>query len=457
MDWPIEDNISIVDLNLDQHNIRTPISEKDQNALIRDMFANEDAFEIVKSYVQNGAFPDEFPIVIKENRQMIMIEGNRRLAALKALNIPSIVSAWEKKIKSLRNPKITKIKVVFAPSRDAAIKHIANKHTINYRRPWKPLRQAYFYKSQLDDGKSIEEIINEFPEHNVPRFYKMIEMHHLAKSMNIHESLVSKVHDDRNFPITTLERFYNDKAVAEFLGIEFDLFGTVRGKVPENEFEKGYKRIIEDIAIGKIDSRSHNKATERAVYLKKSLAKHKPNLRKIGSFSSSDFKEITPQKKAAKKKRVYSKKFPKGLFYQSDLPFRISSTPLRLIYNELKEIDVKSFPNATNDLVRSFLECALVFYLKYTDEYKLVEKNRYHNPSLSEMLHFISTDKCTSIDDYNLKEVAKHVRADWKDKYSLARLNMINHNENYTSVERDVRSTWGKIEGLFKILLNPDK
>ena len=76
MDWPIEDNISIVDLNLDQHNIRTPISEKDQNALIRDMFANEDAFEIVKSYVQNGIFPDEFPIVVHFHQAFVNVRKN---------------------------------------------------------------------------------------------------------------------------------------------------------------------------------------------------------------------------------------------------------------------------------------------------------------------------------------------------------------------------------------------
>ena len=102
-------NVSIIDLYLDQHNIRTPISEDKQDALIRDMFANEEAFEIVKSYVQNGTFPDEFPIGIKENGRMIIIEGNRRLAALKALNIPSIVPAWTKKIRSLSNPRITNI------------------------------------------------------------------------------------------------------------------------------------------------------------------------------------------------------------------------------------------------------------------------------------------------------------------------------------------------------------
>lgn len=455
MDWPIKP-FSIVDLKLDQYNIRTPVSDEDQNALIRDMFANEDAFQIAKSYVQNGVFPDEFPIAIEEDGKMIVIEGNRRLAALKALNIPTIVKAWENRIKTLRNPKITKIQVVVAPSRDAAIIHIANKHTINYRRAWKPLRQAYFYKSQVDDGKTIEEIINEFPDHNVPRFWKMIEMHHLAKSMDLHELAEPKVHDDRNFPITSLERFYNDKTVSEFLGIEFDESGNVRGKVAKSEFEKGYKKIIEDIALGEIDSRSYNKATERAKYVKKALNVHKPNLRKKGSFSSADFKEVAPTKKPEKKKQVRTKTTPKGLFYKSDVPFGLSSTPLRLMYNELKDIDVEIFPNATHDLLRSFLECSLVFYLKHTGEYGKVKKHNKHNPVLSEMLTFVTSKSCTSITDANLIQAIKQVHSNWKDAYSLERMNMINHNENWTSTERDVRSAWGKLEALFKIILNPE-
>jgi len=243
MDWPIISHL-ITDLSLDQKNIRTPITEKDQNALIRDMFTNEYAFDLVKSFVFNGTFPDEFPIVIKEHGKLIVIEGNRRIAALKALLEPDIVPTWRKRITKLENPNIVEIRVVIAPNRDIAINHIANKHTIDLRRPWKPLRQAYFYKSQLDNGRSIEELIKDFPEHDVPRFIKMLEMHHLAKSIPVNEEFREKVHDDRNYPITNLERFYNDKAVKKFLGYDFNPLGQVKGKIDKNEFAKGFKKIV---------------------------------------------------------------------------------------------------------------------------------------------------------------------------------------------------------------------
>lgn len=453
MDWPIQE-FPITSLYLDQQNIRTPISKEDQNALIRDMFTNEEAFEIVTSFVQNGTFPDEFPIGIQENSKNIIIEGNRRLAALKALSEPDIVPSWAKKIRMLNNPNINKIRIVLAPSREAATKHIANKHTINFRRPWKPLRQAYFYKSQIENGKSIDEIIQEYPAHDVPRFIKMLEMHHLAKSIDLHDSLKQKIHDDRNFPITNLERFYNDNHVAKFLGIQFDSSGRIRGSIDKNEFIKGFKKIIEDVTTGGIDSRKFNKMAQRKIYIKNLPSQYRPDLSKKGSFGSSDFKEVSAPQSEGKHDR--SKKIPKGLFFQADIPFKLSSTSLRMMFNELRDIDVKQFPNASHDLLRSFLECVLVYYLEeITDEYKLVKKSGKYNPKLSEILTFVSSEHCISVKNPNIKQIVNQIKSDWSDSYSLARMNMINHVPDWTSVEKDVRSAWGKIERLMKYLLNP--
>jgi len=456
MDWPINE-YPVDDLKLDQYNIRTPISDEDQNALIRDMFANEDAFELVKSYVQNGTFPDEFPIIVEENHKLVVIEGNRRLAALKALLKPDIVPAYEKRIQAFNNPKLENIRVVLAPDRESAFKHIANKHTIDFRRPWKPLRQAYFYKSQLDNGKTLEEIAKEFPDHDIPRFIKMLEMHHIAKSMDVNDSLKEKIHDDRGFPITTLERFYDDNNVTNFWGVEFDEFGKVKGKVDRKEFEKGFKKIVEDIAMGVIDSRKFNSVRERESYLEKLPNEFKPDVTKKGTFTSSDFKAVPAPEGKDKKSNKRSRRMPDGLFFEKDVPFNLSSTSLRMVYNEIKEISVSRYPNATHDLLRSFLECTLVYYLKETDEYKLIAKHDKHNPGLSEMLTFVASDKCKSIDDSNIKQVVNQIKANWGHSYSLERMNMINHNENWVSNEKEVRSVWAKMEGLIKILLNPKK
>lgn len=453
--WPLEDHSIVAELFLDQKNIRTPISNSAQSALIQDLFSNEDAFDLVKSFVQNGLFPDEFPIVVKEKSKLVVIEGNRRLAALKALNEPDIVPSFKDKIKALANPNITLIKVVVAPSREAAIKHIANKHTINYRRPWKPLRQAYFYKSQLDNGKTIQQLKSDYPEHDIPKFMKMLEMHHMAKSETFEDSsLMHKIHDERKFPITNLERIYESPFVQDFLGFSFDANGKFRGKIDKGEFSKGYRKIIEDIATGEIDSRKTNTSTQIQKYLIDLPDDCRPDLQKQGKLTSKDFKEAKFDKNNDVKTYRSTPK-PEGLFLSSHVPFKIKSTALRFLYDELKDINVEKFPNATHDLLRSFLECALIVFFKQIGEFGSIQKNDSHNPKLGEMLNHIINGKSAHITDSNIIDVVKQIKSDYDSPYSLERLNMSNHNENWNSTEKDVRSAWGKMESLFKIILNP--
>jgi hypothetical protein len=455
IDWLIEEHGVVDELFLDQQNIRLPMTNGAQSALIQDLFSNEDAFELVKSYMQNGVFPDEFPIVVRERAKFVVIEGNRRLAALKALNEPDLVPTFKEKIKAISKFKITRIRVVVAPNRKAAIKHIANKHTINFRRPWKPLRQAYFYKSQLENGKTILELKNDYPEHDIPKFIRMLEMHHLAKSVPFDDTAtLEKVHDERKFPITNLERMYENPYVQEAFGFSFDSNGKFKCKIELEEFRKGLRRVVEDVAYGEIDSRKTNNSKQIQKYVDELPDENRPDLSKKGRASAKDFKEVKVDRDLISRNKKSTPK-PDGLFLPSHVPFRIKSTALRFLYDELRLINVAKFPNATHDLLRSFLECALIVFFKQVGEYENITKSEKHNPKLGEMLTHIVNGKSSHITDLNLIAVVKQVKTDYDSEYSLERMNMINHNENWNSTEKDVRSAWAKIESLFRIILNP--
>jgi hypothetical protein len=110
MYWPMKE-VSIYDVFLDQLNIRLPENPGTQKALIQDLFSNEDALEIVKSIYQYGIFPDEFPIVVHEKPKYIVIEGNRRLAALKAMAEPDIVPSFKTKLQTYNKEKWIKLKL----------------------------------------------------------------------------------------------------------------------------------------------------------------------------------------------------------------------------------------------------------------------------------------------------------------------------------------------------------
>lgn len=456
MKWLIKE-VKIQNVFLDPQNIRIPISLSSQNALIQDLFSNEDAFELVKSIAQYGLFPDELPIIIEEKNKMVVLEGNRRIAALKAMNEPDIVPAYKTKLLGYKKNAINSIKVVIAPDRESATTLIANKHTMNLRKPWKPLRQAYFYKSQIDNGKSIEELIKEYPDNDIIRFIKMLEMHKLAKAIDYSSDEVAEiVHDERKFAITNLDRMYSDPAIRSFLGINFNEKGQVNGNIEFEEFEKGYRKLVEDVAIGEIDSRKYNSEAQRKEYLEKIPKDMIPDKHKKGSFTSLTKKEkILPL--SEKKMKNTSKKIPKGLFYSSETPFNLYNASLRIMYEELRNISVEYFPNATHDLLRSFLECALVSYLKDIDKYKDIQKSEQHSPKLSEMLTYIGNPKNNIITDPNLIQVIEQIKSQYSENYSIARMNMINHNEKWVSTEKDVRAAWARLESLINLLLGNQK
>ena len=100
-DWP-KPKVKVTDLFLDPENIRLGLELKSsQEALINDLFSNEKAMRVLESIASDGFFPDEMPVVIKEGKKYIVIDGNRRLAALKVLGRPEIVPTKENAVREL--------------------------------------------------------------------------------------------------------------------------------------------------------------------------------------------------------------------------------------------------------------------------------------------------------------------------------------------------------------------
>lgn len=454
-DWPIK-SIPLDKILLDTDNIRLDVTGKvTQDLLVADLFNNEHAMELVLSVTNNGVFPDELPVVIQQKGEYIVIEGNRRIAALKAIQKPNISPKFfAEKIRGIKSrPEIEKVNAVIAPSRQVVQKLIASKHTRNTRRAWKPLRQAYFYKTLLDSNKeswTIERLQDEFAVHDIPRFIRMLEMHKIAKSLDYRtDDIEVKVHDERNFPTTTLERVYANQKAQELLGFRFEADGTAKILVKKKDFEKAFQRIVQDVAMGNEDSRSLNTDEKIEKYVQSIIEKpiektHKPTTTKEFHEKKSPPKESVVPRSTRK---------PKGVI-PGHIAFRLKSSALREIFDELRTIPVKDFPNAAHDLLRSFLECSLVEFLKQINEYDKVKKNAEHTPKLGEMLtHLINGNVVT---DQNVIQAVNDIKSDFDKPYSLQRMNMVNHNENYASVEKDVRATWAKMEKLMVVILNPD-
>lgn len=449
--WPRQ-SARISDLFLDPANIRLQIQVKSpQQSIINDLFLNENAMQVLESIATNGFFPDEIPVVVKEDGKLVTMEGNRRIAALKALARPELVPTKEAEIKALAKASgspIAQIEVVVAPNRDSVRHFLASKHTQTTRRPWRPLRQAYFYKAALEGGKSVADLRREYPSVDIDKFLRLINIHRIAKSLAYDSDQIAKnVHNERRFPASTIERLYEDKRVRTFLGFDFDKDGEVKISIKKSEFEKAFKKVVQDVAgkfasgFGRVDSRTLNNDANRVKYLASFPKSDVPSKSKgAKTITSQDFKELEPSKGKARAKLA-----------PRTLPYELKSSGVGRMLRELQEIDYRKFPNASHDLLRSFLECGLKAY--FEENKKSVKPTRQGGyVFLDQVLdEFIGEMKAAS--DHRLQQVAQRIKGNAKmTSYSTSFLNATNHNPDVFATPKEVEDAWDAIEPIFRYI-----
>jgi len=326
-----------------------------QNELINEMIENYKIYDLAKS-ISEGYFPDKNIIVVKENNKLVVLEGNRRVSALKTLIYPDLVIGSEKnKIKKLSDQVeksyIKKINIIVAPSREAANPIIFKEHTENTTMKWSRIMQAEFYVRQLNSMMTPDKLAQEYHQKktDINKVMKLYCMYNIATAIKYDtEDIERIVRDKQNFNASTLERIYDSKKMRDFLGITFDNLGSVHGQKDKLSFEKAYKKIITDIVQDTINTRKLNSEKDFAKYLNK-IKKVKPE--KKGTFTYLDFvkgDKAAVVNQAQAKKIIKSTRRSSGIITMG-IPFALKgASHLKDNYDELKKLPVKSYPNTAH-------------------------------------------------------------------------------------------------------------
>lgn len=442
--WELEE-AKIKDLVLDIDNVRLGTEHESQDEIINDLFLNEGAMSIVKSIHQNGYFPDEPPVVVKEEGKLVVLDGNRRVVSLKAMLSPAIApSKYIPGIEKLMTgyQPIEDISVHVATSRDEAMEYLAAKHTKTTRKPWNALRRAYFYYAQKEQGQSVEKLIERYKGVDIPSYIKMYEMHNVALSLkNTSQETRNKIMNKRTFPMSTLERFYSDKYIQETLGIDFNK-ATGEAKVSSGtDFDKVYSRVVTDIVSGIATSR-------------KQLSKHDDKKRYLDSITNEILgKETVDQEK--KKPASAFKQPKKGARKKKDFlvskqienPF--DSQGIGRVLWELQTINYVKFPNAAADLLRTFLEITIKKYLEETSALPTPRRRGgylYLNDVLQKIKEDLQEDS-----NHRLVQVISEIE---KNKWYL---DSINHNPDVFAVDYRVKDAWDQVHPLIKYMFEEYK
>jgi len=152
-------DISLDQLLLDEQNPRLPTTiGRQQTTMITYIARTTSIAEIMTAIAENGFFPGEPLIVIPgDGNKFIVVEGNRRLTALKLLQQPELY-AKSRKIRDIADEaehRPTSIPCVVFPDRDDVINYLGYRHITGVKQ-WEPLAKARYianyFQHHTDDG-----------------------------------------------------------------------------------------------------------------------------------------------------------------------------------------------------------------------------------------------------------------------------------------------------------------
>lgn len=490
--WPELTLDVLKDVHLDPKNVRLETADAKVEAdIMEDLFVNEDALSLVEGICKVGYLTHEVPVVIKRDDKHIMVEGNRRLAALKAIQNPMLVPDYASRVSGLAalltdRSMVAKVKVMVAPNQEDADQLVAAIHTGNLRRPWTPGRQAAFFQAQIDAGRDYSDLLVRYPTIDVRKFVFRAHIINLFKSVKYHDASLTDFLATKQWArgLSTLARIYESKQFLELTGLSMDSDGMVTKAVSEEDFKEMATVIVQGMMDGNINTRSLNSVNSpRYLQLMRELAaivdggesatvvEQVTDAAQTVECGTKDVESGTGAPEPGTKQAATPSPQPTG--YTTSPPRKRrpqryldlgqirppASYPqaLKLLLGELSVLDVQAYPNVAFLGVRAALEKSI----KSFAEGKSVEIKNTGNcqngrvqlgHALNWLLEYVKANGPT-----HLKQVLESVRSGKLVAYTTTKdaLDAQNHNHHFCVSPDEVIQMWASIDSLMRYLMKP--
>lgn len=475
--WPTK-HLSVTSLHLDTKNPRLgrETVSRAPREIIQHLFQHDKALEVAASIATRGFFPNEPLLAVRENDRFVVVEGNRRLAALKALREPRLLEgSFERQIERLSrritNPEaIATVPVTIAPSRRATDRQIAGRHIGTPVLAWEAENRASFILEKLAEGYDNEELREDlgFSLSDIQQARQTRAIADMARSLDLTEEVKAKIDNPRAKLFTTLKRVFDSSVGRQYLMVEPDPDHGLRGTTTKNEFLRAFTKLVMDVVLKEESSRTLNTNDNIRAYFKKWKPEERPE-NKRGSFVPSDViqgKSVASQARKPEPKPTARKSKPESLtVLPKNFKVLIGNDRLIDIRRELTRLSRKDFPNAGAVLLRVFFELAIIDYLDRSGELsKIVErietkegghKMRFGVPKMNQLapeIIRIAKDKLSRPD---ASKVEKAVKYDAAAPFTISDLHGFVHSSDLPS-ERDILQFWLRTEPLFRMMLEQD-
>jgi hypothetical protein len=226
--------VEISNLQLDPHNPRMPERLRGANdkEVLNWMLSDATLIDLMASIAENGFFPGEPIIAMKERRNYIVVEGNRRLGAIKLLIDPSLASISPKAVQSLseeayqKNNIPTKVWVYIVSERDEVENYLGFRHITGVKQ-WPVISKArylnHLYQQKGNDSnETYKELAREIGSkapyvRRLLTGYKAFELIQNRKYYNIPDL------DEENFDLSLItDAVTMHSAISSYMGVDME-------------------------------------------------------------------------------------------------------------------------------------------------------------------------------------------------------------------------------------------
>ena len=408
--------------------------------------------KLTKDIVDSGINPSDLTIVTPsedESDKFIVLEGNRRIAALKLLSDPAMAALGYDsrnidKIKSYseryKDSPIKSLHCVVFAQRDDANHWIELRHTgENEGRgvvPWGAKEKARF--SELLGKPS--------PAFQVLEFVK--------KNANLNKEDLEYLKKPN---ISSIKRLIGDPDVREALGVDVT-DGYVNTNYPSGEIINGLTKLVMDVATQRISVDDIRHKEDREGYISEFAEEYLPDINskpietwKLQSQTGLVTPSVLPSKGVTGaipgKKSVPLSTSRKKLI-PSSCVLRIKQAPrINKIYRELRELEIDHFENSGAVMFRVFLELSIEEYAKRNQ----IPFDKY--TGLAVMLKKVHD--YIKANNFMTEGELKPIRVAYSSKDSLFAADTLHayiHNPDFAPKSKDLKITWDGFEKFFKAM-----
>jgi hypothetical protein len=434
--------IRVTDLQLDTTNYRTG-KQNDQRDAIRALIEEQKnkLVNIARDIMEYGLSPLETILVVPvpdEKSRFTVVEGNRRVAAMKLVNQPDLAAdtTWHNAFKRLHKsapgqvPK--KVRCAIAKSKEEAFLWIQRRHDTGLKgaglESWSTIAQ---YRAHAAQGRSA-------PEFDALEF----TLAHGKLDPDVEERV-----NGQDFPITNLKRLLDSSYVTEQLELdrgETYLSTTANKKwvlsmlrefvtIISREEHDGQKFSVKDIYDLPAQKKFFNKIESKHPKPSKSTRRWTINAdTSVAEAERSSQKKKKPHRPTSERKRLVP----------NNTDVRPPIGRANDILHELRRLEVEQYRNAVSVLFRVFLEFSVEAYM---DRRSVTSVTL--NDSLKDKIKGVAKHMQTNgIMDKKALLAANKAANDPTSMFSTVQLNAYVHNQKFYPSASELKTSWDNLE-----------